>query len=105
MAFNSTHQAAFQPTGNTVSVTAGTSSGNVQVRSIQGQIYHLRVFNDTAVKAFVKFGADNTVVATTTADVPVPAGGVEVFTTAHSWAAVILPSDSGNVYFTPGDGL
>lgn len=98
-------QPAFRGTGNTVNVSASASSGNVLVRSGQGTLGHVRVLNDTAVKAFVEFGADNTVVAALATSIPIPAGGCEILETPHSYAAVILPSGTGSVYFTPGEGL
>jgi hypothetical protein len=66
----------------------------------------VRVYNAGAVTAFVGFGGSS-VVATLTTSIPLPAGGVEVYSTQENetYAAAITAADTADVYFTMGDGL
>lgn len=93
--------------GKTVNVTVATSSANVQVSadSVRRQV---RIMNNSTVTAFVKFGLDNTVAATTTDSFPVASGACEVVTVPQGpiYMAVIgTGTPSGAVYATPGNGI
>ena len=63
------------------------------------------VYNASAAVAFVRFGTDLTVVATS-ADMPVPPGGRMLMHAGEYalTAAVLLSSGSGTVYFSRGNG-
>lgn len=92
---------AFQPTG-TVALTAGTTSVSV---ALVGGGDSIVVTNTTTELAYVRFGADPSVAATST-DMPVLPGtrvilGINVLI---SNAAAVLASGSGNVLFTRGNG-
>lgn len=63
----------------------------------------LRVYNSTAVRVYIQFG-DATVTATT-AKMPIPAGGVEVFSIGGAtYIAGITDAGTGTLYATPGFG-
>jgi hypothetical protein len=88
--------------GQTVTVGASTTSTNAPLPIRGGDV---RVYNATDAIAFVEFAGSAAPVATS-ADIPIPPGGVEVFSIAGaSHVAVILAAGTGNVYFTPGRGL
>lgn len=91
----------FRPTG-TVSLTAGTSSSNIQ---LAGGGESVVVTNTTTSLAFVRFGADLTVAASAS-DMPVLAGSrvMIAINTLITSAAAVLSSGSGAVLFTRGDG-
>lgn len=86
----------------TVSINASGTSANVQIGGVNIS-FNVRVFNAGSQTAFVNFGADNTVTATSANSMPVAPGAIEVFAVnSGGWAAAI---GSGLIYFTPGDGL
>ena len=91
----------FRPTG-TVSVSASSTSNSVL---LAGGGDSTVVTNTTSALAFVRFGADPSVVATT-ADMPVlPNGRVMLAVNSLiSYASAILISGTGTVLFTRGDG-
>ena len=90
--------------GQTVNVNVAATSGNVQVTSGTGLV-QVRVYNDGSATAWIKHGTDNTVAATTTADIPIGAGKEKVFTfQSPVWMAAIAAGATGKIYFTPGDG-
>ena len=92
---------AFQPTG-TATLTAGTSSTSAV---LVGGGDSVVVTNTSAALAYVRFGADHTVAATS-ADMPVLAGTRVILgiNGLISNAAAVLASGSGNVLFTRGNG-
>ncbi|MBW4089788.1 MAG: hypothetical protein HIU82_01555 [Proteobacteria bacterium] len=99
MAIGSTQP--FRPAG-TVSLASGTSSASI---ALAGGGETVVVTNTTAALAFVRFGADPSVAATS-ADMPV-LPGARVMLAANpliTYAASILASGSGGVLFTRGDG-
>ena len=99
MAMGSTQP--FRPVG-TVSLAAGTGSTAV---ALAGGGESVVVTNTAGTLAFVRFGADPSVAATT-ADMPVLPGS-RVMLAANSlitYAAALLTSGSGSVLFTRGDG-
>jgi hypothetical protein len=91
----------FRPAG-TASLSASITTANV---ALTGGGDSVLVTNAASGIAFVRFGTDMTVAATS-ADTPVPAGarlllGVNPLITT---AAAILASGSGAIFFTRGDG-
>lgn len=101
----------FQPTdGANVTRSATTTSANVQVISgaPQGRI-QVRLVNDGTTVAFVKFGSDNTVTATS-ADIPLVGGvplivSVDIPVGGVLWLAAKMASGTANVYAQPGVGI
>ena len=98
---------ALAPSG-VVSITASTT---VARAALVGVGDALMISNTTNGVAFVKFGTDNTVAATTAAggaDCIVPPVMQTIFTVPDgvTWAAVILASGAttGPVFFTRGVG-
>ena len=91
----------FRPT-DTVSVTAGSTSANVQ---LSGGGDSVVVTNTTNALAYVKFGSDPTTTASA-ADMPIlPVSRLILSVNALiNYAAVIIPSGTGNVMFSRGDG-
>jgi hypothetical protein len=90
----------------TVNVSGSTTSANVSLGLVGG--CQVRVHNSAGAAAFVTFG-NSAVTASASTDMPVPAGGVELFTVPNSagdnlYAAAVLASGTGSVYFTPGVG-
>ena len=93
--------APFRPTG-TVSLSAGTASATVQ---LGGGGDSMVVTNSSASLAYVRFGADPSVSAST-ADMPVMANA-RVMLSVNSligYAAAVLVAGSGSILFTRGDG-
>jgi hypothetical protein len=91
----------FRPTG-TASLSASTSSSVV---ALAGGGETVVVTNTTASLAYIRFGADPTVLATSS-DMPVLAGS-RVMLSVNSlvtYAAGALVSGTGTVLFTRGDG-
>src|SRR5271165_3031000 len=91
----------FRPTG-TVSVSAGNVSSNTP---LSGGGDSVVVTNATTALGYVRFGSDTTVTAST-ADMPVLAGNRIILSinSLISYAAAILPSGSGSILFSRGDG-
>jgi hypothetical protein len=91
----------FRPTG-TVSLTADTESAVVQLIGGGDSVV---VTNASASLAYVRFGADPSVSASP-ADMPVMANS-RVMLSANfliGYAAAVLASGSGSIFFTRGDG-
>lgn len=91
----------FRPTG-TVSLTADTGSAVVQLIGGGDSVV---VTNVSASLAYVRFGADPSVSASP-ADMPVMANS-RVMLSANfliGYAAAVLASGSGSIFFTRGDG-
>jgi hypothetical protein len=91
----------FQPTG-TVSISASAISGNV---ALVGSGDTVIVTNASAVAAFVRFGSDATVAATLS-DMPV-LGNSRIILSINrliGYCAAVVPTGSGVVYFSRGDG-
>lgn len=100
----------------TSALAATTSSSRIQLLwTGPGNTIQVQVFNQsTTATAFCNFGSDNTVTASvgtggaSTSDYPIAPGAVIVVTVPNTtnqvWAACILSTSTGNVYFTPGFG-
>jgi len=91
----------FRPTG-TISVSVGSVSANA---SLSGGGDSVVVTNTTSALAFVRFGSDHTVTAST-ADMPILAGSKLILSVNSliSYAAAVSPSGSGSILFSRGDG-
>ncbi len=91
----------FQP-HLTVSISASTTSGSVP---ISGHGDGILVTNSTTSIAYVRFGSDATLQAST-GDTPLLAGSHILLRCGPfvSYCAVVLGSGSGLVMFTRGDG-
>jgi hypothetical protein len=86
----------------TASLSAGASSLSVRLTGGGDTIV---VTNSSSSIAFVRFGSDSTVAASA-ADMPV-LGSSKVLLSVNSlitYGAVIMPSGSGTIYFSRGDG-
>jgi hypothetical protein len=91
----------FRPTG-TVSINAGTTSA---VTMLTGGGDTVIVTNTSSSLAYVRFGADPSVSAST-GDMPVIANQKVTLSISSlvSYAAVVLTTGSGAVLFSRGDG-
>lgn len=95
----------FAPLGSSVKVAATTTSGSVALGTTPRTI---RVHNAATGIAYIAFGAGGaTAAADGTASIPMAAGATEVFGSGSSitHAAAILATGTGDVWFTPGDGV
>ena len=86
----------------TATLAAGTSSSNV---ALAGSGEAVLVYNATGVLAFIRFGMDASVVASS-ADMPIPPGSRMLIHAGEfsKTVAAILTSGSGNLYFSRGQG-
>jgi hypothetical protein len=91
----------FRPTG-TVALDAGITSATVQ---LSGGGDSVVVTNPTASLAYVRFGADPSVSASTV-DMPVMANSKVMLSVNGlvGYAAAVLATGSGSILFTRGDG-
>lgn len=95
----------FSPSGNSVKVAATTASGSVALGSVARTV---RVHNAATTIAFIAFGVGAAAAATSGSDsIPLAPGATEVFSvnTGITHAAAILTTGTGDVWFTPGDGI
>ena len=92
----------FRPAG-TVAINATSTPTNNQ---LIGEGETILVTNAATDVAFVRFGADVSVTASTTGDLPVLPGTCSLVgvNTLIKYAAAVLTSGSGQIYFTVGDG-
>ena len=91
----------FRPTG-TISVSVGSVSANV---ALSGGGDSVVVTNTTSALAYIRFGSDATVAAST-ADMPILANSRLILSVNSliSYAAAISPTGSGSILFSRGDG-
>jgi hypothetical protein len=91
----------FRPTG-TVSVLSGSASANAPLLGGGDSVV---VTNTTSALAYIRFGSDPTVTAST-ADMPILAGSRLILSVNSliSYAAAISPAGSGTILFSRGDG-
>ena len=101
-----------KPPSNTVSITPTTSSNNVAL-SLQAVLSvapngSLRIVNNSGGLAYIKQGADNTVVAAAT-DIPILSGEIEVIglrpETTYIAAVLATGTATGAIYFSTGEGI
>jgi uncharacterized membrane protein YjjP (DUF1212 family) len=91
----------FRPTG-TVSVSAGVNSANV---ALSGGGDSVVATNTTTSLAYIRFGSDPTVTASTS-DMPILPGTrlILAVNSLISYVAAISPTGSGSILFSRGDG-
>jgi hypothetical protein len=91
----------FRPTG-TVSVSAGSVSANAP---LSGGGDSVVVTNTTSALAYVRFGSDPTVTASST-DMPILANSKLLLSVNSliTYVAAISPAGSGSILFSRGDG-
>jgi hypothetical protein len=97
---------AFAPAGNTVSLAVTTATARVALTApATAGAYQVRLYNAGTATAFVTFGTvtANGVVATS---MPIPSGGIEVFSVASTvtHVAAITSSGTATLYATTGYG-
>ena len=88
--------------GETVNISVTTSSARAQVSAFATPGEY-RIVNDGTVAVFFREG-DSGVIATTTADMRIPAGAIEVLTFGSTYVAAITASGTATLAITPGDG-
>jgi len=91
----------FRPAG-TAALSASTSSGTI---ALVGGGTAMLVYNAASDTAFFRLGASSGLTASVT-DTPVPPGQMMLVDGGPfvRYAAALLASGAGNVYFTIGDG-
>jgi hypothetical protein len=91
----------FRPT-STITVSVSSVSANAP---LSGGGDSVVVTNTTSALAYVRFGSDATVMASTT-DMPILADSKLILSinSLISYAAAISPSGSGSILFSRGDG-
>lgn len=91
----------FRPTG-TVSISVGNVSSNAL---LSGGGDSVVVTNPTSALAFIRFGSDPTVTASSV-DMPILAGSRVILSVNSliTHAAAISPSGTGSIFFSRGDG-
>jgi hypothetical protein len=91
----------FRPTG-TIGLSVSSTSGNV---SLSGGGDSIVVTNTTTALAYIRFGSDSTVTAST-ADMPILASSKLILSinSLITYAAAISPTGSGTILFSRGDG-
>lgn len=92
---------AFTQGANTVSVSASVASASSAISAGYPQ---LLVTNDTNSLAFVTTGIGSATAAATSLPVGAKSQAVISVPVSHDFAAAILVSGTGTVYFTPGYG-
>jgi type IV secretory pathway protease TraF len=99
----------FWAAGKTAALSASTTSNVIALSVVTNQV---QVYNATAATAFVQFGNSRAVATvgsggTSTSDYPIAPGAVVVVSVpaGATFAAGILSTGTGLIYFTPGSGL
>lgn len=94
----------FTPTGTTKNISATTTSASVAL-PVYTTPRTVRVYNATAGIVFVEFGGAS-VAAVVATSMPLGPGATEFFDLggATTYAAAIMASGAGTVYFTEGQG-
>lgn len=103
------NEAAFTPqAGATVNIDVSSSSQKIQVSTASGDI-DVRVHNNGTATVWIVFGVTTGLTATTTAELSIPPGAVEVLHVPPLGSAVfvaaIAAASTGKIYFTPGSGI
>lgn len=89
--------------GATVNIAATTTSARVQIAPIATPGEY-RIRNGGSVDVFFREG-DSSVTATTTTDMSLSAGAIEILTFGSTHLAAITASGTATLYITPGDGI
>lgn len=98
---------AFMPTGdNTTTAMTVASSAAVAIPTPE-RGDSLRIVNDAAAKAFIRFGNDSGMAAATAADIPLVPNSVEVMRKPPQVThyRVILASGTGTLHVGVGEGV
>jgi len=92
----------FKVAAATTAIAASTTSTSGAIAPGSGAV---RIYNASTAVAFWRTGQGSPTALVT--DTPIAAGAVEVFSISDkdNAAAVISPSGTGTIYFTPGEGL
>ena len=105
---------AFQPLAQTAQLSASTTSANMALAAPAGQTTtQVQIYNSTTGIAFVRFCPSSSCTAsvgsfgTATSDYPVAPGASVIVTIplGSTYAAAVLSTSTGAMYFTPGIGL
>jgi hypothetical protein len=98
---------AFRATGPTVKVSMDGTSKPIKVSDDKGDI-EVRVFNNGTATAWIEFGVTG-LAAEAANGIPIGPGVTEVHRTYPAggalFAAAIAAGSTGDVYFTPGEGI
>lgn len=103
------NDAAFTPVaGGTVNIDVSSSSQKIQVSAASGDI-DVRIHNNGTATVWIVFGVTTGLTATTTAELSIPPGAVEVLHVpplgSAVYVAAIAAGSTGKIYFTPGSGI
>jgi hypothetical protein len=92
--------------GETVNIAATATSASVTLSDSATNSSNMRVYNAGPSTVFLRVGVAAQT-ASATADMPIPAGGVENFYKgkADTVAAVCASGGTATVYLTPGEGV
>lgn len=96
----------FEPTGNTVSMSASTATANASLGSwpYSGG-GNVRVTNSSNNLAFIAFATSASGAVSTTTGMPILPNSVELFTVGRDQVyAVGVAGATATLYFTPGQG-
>lgn len=97
-------QTAFQPGGNTVTLSVTGTTARVQVQPQGTGSPNVRVYNSGTVPVFINCG-DAAVTANFVVNMPVAPGSVEIIHCGQTYVAGISAGTAATVYLTPGSGI
>jgi hypothetical protein len=97
-------QTAFQPGGNTVTLSVTGTTARVQVQPAGAGQQNVRVYNSGTVAVFLSCG-DVAVTAATATSMPIAPGTVEVIGCGQQYVAGISAGTAATVYLTAGSGI
>jgi hypothetical protein len=97
-------QTAFQPGGNTVTLSVTGASARVQVQPAGTGSPNIRVYNAGTVAVFLACG-DVAVTAAVASAMPVAPGSVEIIHCGQTYVAGISAGTAATIYLTPGSGI
>lgn len=93
--------------GTTVNINVSSSNQEVKITDEKGDT-DVRVHNAGTATVWIRFGGTGGTASTTT-DMPIPAGAIEVFglpaQVGALYAQAIAAASTGRIYFTPGEGI
>ena len=97
--------APIQRAGATQKITVSSSSQALTLNSDGAFTRQYRVCNLGTATVWINFGPAGTVAAATT-DIPIPGNGfTEVWTSGETGVAAIAAAATGDIAFTPVDGI
>lgn len=97
-------QTAFQPGGNTVTLSVTGATSRVQIQASGAGNQNVRIYNSGTVAVFLSCG-DVAVTAATATSMPVAPGTVEVIRCGQQYVAGISAGTAATVYLTAGSGI